>query len=333
MTVRLIEGFETDQEVAYIRSKYQNRPSAITTTTGRRFGKAALGLTLVTKPLIASPGPEWVVGFGWKLGGNPDTATDFVKFFNGGLDQLGVHISSTRFLEVRRGTTLLATGTTQLPVADWSYVEFKALLHTSAGSYELRLNGVLELSASGIDSSESNLNDADVVKFASSSNHAFDDIYILDTAGGIYSDFLGPRVVEGLLPSFDGDTTEWDPSSGSDHFALVDDPATALDTADYNESLTVGDDDLYAFQSLSRISGDINAVSVNCVVALEAAGIRTFRVKYRGADNVEGNGPTLSVESPVHENFLGIMELDPRTSSRWSPVSINTGQFGVEVVT
>lgn len=333
MTVRWIEGFEIDTDSEYFRGKYQNRPGAVTTDTGRLFGNSAQGITLVTPALIGSPSPEWVIGFGMKLGSGGDPDTDFVKLFNGGLDQIGVHFRADRTIEVRRGSTVLATSVIALPPQDWAYIEFKCLVHTSAGSYELRIDGTTELTASGIDTSQSNLNSADVVKFASISNHRFDDIYILDTAGGVNADFLGPRIVEGLLPFADGDVTQWGVSTGSDHFALVDDPAGAFDLADYNEDATVGQKDLYVFQALSHITGDINAVTVNCMVGVEGVGSRTYKTVYRNKDDVEGDGPTLTIATPIPLNQLHIFEQDPSgTPDRWALDDILAGQFGLEVV-
>ncbi len=334
MTVRWIEGFEIDQHANYLAGKYQNRPASFTSGTGRVFGTSAQLVTLVTPALIASPGPEWVIGFGLKLGSTGDEDTDFMKVFNGGLEQIAVHFRpDNRLLEIRRGSTVLATTVVALPALDWAYIEFKVKVHTSAGSYELRIDGTTELTATGIDTSESNLNDADVFMFSGSSNHRIDDIYILDTAGGVNADFLGPRVVEGLLPFADGDTLEWSLSAGSDHFALVDDPATALDVNDFNQDDTVGQADLYVFQALSQITGDINAVTVNAVAALDGVGTRTYKILYRNKDDVEGDGPTVTLDNLVTQNQLGIMEQDPSgTPDRWTLDDVLAGQFGIEVV-
>ena len=334
MTVRWIEGFEIDGDSEYFRGKYQNRPPSVTVgSDGRVFGNAAQGVTLVTPALIGTPGPEWIVGMGIKLGAGIDPLADFVKFFNGGLDQFGIAFNTSRQVEVRRGTTVIATSVVTLPLNDWAYIEFKVKLDTSAGSYELRINGTTELTGSGLDTSFSNLNDADVVKFAGNSNHRFDDIYILDTADGVDKDFLGPRVVEGLLPFAEGDTLQWTPSTASTHYVLVDDPADTFDVTDYNESATVGQQDLYVMNALSKITGDINAVSINCMVGLDGVGTRTYRTFYRNKDDAEGDGPTFTVDSTLPLNQLHIMEQDPSgTPDRWTLDDILAGQFGVEVV-
>ncbi len=334
MTVRWVEGFEIDQDSEYIRGKYQNRPGAVTTDTGRVFGLSAQLLTLVTPALIASPGPEWIVGFGLKLGSTGDDDLDFMKIFNGGLDQIAVHFrADNRLLEVRRGATVLATTVVALPPLDWAYIEFKCLVHASAGSYELRINGTTELTASGIDTSFSNLNDADVVMFSGSANHRIDDIYILDTAGGVNADFLGPRVVEGLLPFADGDVLQWGVSAGGDHFAVVDDPASAFDVTDFNEDKVVGQKDLYVFQALSQITGDINAVAIGCMVGLDGVGSRTYKTIYRSKTDAEGDGPTFTVDSTLPLNHVHIMEQDPSgTPDRWTLDDVLAGQFGLVVV-
>jgi len=334
MTVRWIEGFEVDQHVDYLLGKYQNRPSTAGFFPGRLFGKSLQARILITPALISSPGPEWVIGMGWKNGSNPGVGDlDRIDYFNGGLRQLTLRQQTDRTLQVLRGATVLATSTTKLHVGDWQYIEFKALIHPSTGSYEVRIDGVVIMSSTAANTAEAGINDADVVRFNAISNARFDDIYILDTAGGIKTDFLGPRVVEGLLPNADGDTLEWTPSSGMDHFALVDDPVTSLSVADYVSSQTVGNDDLFSFEELEFVNGDIDAITINTVSGLEGVATRTYRVKYRSVLDAEGNGPTVTVDNTTARNLMAIMEEDPSgTPDRWAIGDINTGQFGVEVV-
>lgn len=330
MAVRWVEGFEIDGGPGYYRAKYQNRPEITAASGGRLFGNYMGGTTLVTPVLSSSPLDEWIVGIGWFTGTNPDPDTDFIAFYNGGLYQVSLHLRADRKLEVRRGATVIQTGTTILPDQDWAYIEFKALMHASAGSYEVRVDGITDMSGTGANTGSGN---ADTVKFTSNGNNRFDDIYILDTVAGESVDFLGPRAVEGLLPTGEGDTLEWTTSTGGTHYILVDDPAATLSVADYVESDTVGEDDLFVLNSLSFISGDINAVAVNAVVGLDGVGSRTFRVKYRSSADAEGNGPSLLTDSPAAQDRQGIMEQDPSgTPDAWSVDDINTGQFGVEVV-
>lgn len=333
MAVRFVEGFEIDGGPGYYRAMYQNRPEVTADQDGRLFGTAIGGTTLVTPILSTSAIDEWIVGIGWYTGNNSDPDTDFIEFMNGGISQFSLHLRADRRLEVRRGSTVIETGTVVLPLQDWAYIEFKALMHTSAGSYEVRVDRITDMSGSSINSALGALNDADTVKFSSNGNNRFDDIYILDTATGVAVDFLGPKVVEGLLPTGDGDTQEWDESTGDTAYILVDDPAATLSVSDYIESATVGEDALFDFNNLSFISGEVSAVAVNAVVGLDGVGSRTFRVKYRSSADAEGNGLTLLVDSTQAQNRQGIMEQDPSgTPDAWALEDINNGQFGVEVV-
>ena len=292
------------------------------------------GTTLVTPALAASPLDEWIVGIGWFVGPNPDPDTDFIAFFNGGIEQFSVHLTAGRLLEVRRGATVIATGTTILPNNDWAYWEFKALIHPSAGSYELRIDGAVELSGTGLNTALGGINDADTVKFVGNTNQRFDDIYILDTVAGERADFLGPQVVEGLLPASEGDTLQWTPTPSGTHYIRVDDPAGSLDIADYVASATVGQEDLFEFADLNFITGEISGVAINTVVFLDGAGSRTMRAKYRSTTDAEGDADTFTVDSTRSQNRQVILEEDPSgTPDRWTVADINTGQFGVEVVT
>lgn len=333
MTVRWVEGFETDGGPSYYRGKYQNRPEITAASPGRLFGSYMQGTTLVTPVLSTSPLVEWIVGIGWYTGNNANPSTDFIELFNGGIRQFSLHLRADRKLEVRRGATVIETGRIVLPFQDWAYIEFRALIDPSVGSYEVRVDRITDMAADGVNTALGGITDADTIKFNSNSNNRFDDIYVLDTVSGLWGDFLGPRAVEGLVVTGDGDTQEWGPSAASVHRLLVDDPAATLSIADYVASASVGDDELFSFNSLEHISGEINAVAVNTVVGLEGVGSRTYRVKYRSATDAEGNGPTLLVDSTQSQNRQGIMERDPSgTPDVWSLEDINSGQFGVELV-
>ncbi len=334
MTLRWVEGFEVDGGPTYFLNKYANTPSLTALSGGRLFGNYVSGTTIVTFPLSASPIDEWVMGLGWFTGANPDPDTDFISFYLGGLPQLSVHLLSDRFLEVRRGTTVLETATIlRLPDLDWAYIEFKALLHPSAGSYEVRVDGLTALSGTSVNTADSGLNDADTVVLRSNSNNRLDDWYILDTATGQRNDFLGPRAVEGIEVIGNGDVQDFTPSSGMDHAALVDDPPATLDANDFVESATNTDVDLFELGNLRFIKGGISGVAVNTVTGLSGVGTRTVRARYRNAADEDGSGTAYPLTSPASENRQSIFEQDPSgTPDTWAIEDINDGQFGIEVV-
>jgi hypothetical protein len=60
--------------------------------------------------------------------------------------------------------------------------------------------------------------------------------------------------VTGLTPVGDGVSTDWTPSTGTDHFAVVDE-ATCNGTDDYNYTETIGDTDSYVIDLSSVPDG------------------------------------------------------------------------------
>ena len=83
-----------------------------------------------------------------------------------------------------------------------------------------------------------------------------DDVYVTNT-----STRLGESRVAVLYPSADTAHADWTPSTGTDHYALVDETTVNSDT-DYVASGTVGDLDLYEVGDLPFTPESIHAVQV-----------------------------------------------------------------------
>src|SRR5690606_34716250 len=73
-----------------------------------------------------------------------------------------------------------------------------------------------------------------------------DDIFACDGSGDVNNDLpTEPWVVLGALPTSDGNESDWTPSTGSDHYALVDDAANSPGETGHIRSFTSGDVDLF----------------------------------------------------------------------------------------
>jgi hypothetical protein len=161
-----------------------------------------------------------IAGFAFKTATKP-TNSNYVasvfSFQDGTTPQLNVRVNEAGNLIVARNNTTIATSAYALPVNSWVYIEFKATIHASAGSYEVRVNGVNVLSATNVNtmgSSTANINTITLgpvhsaIGFVFSNTWSYDDFYLCDTTGTKNNDFLGDMRVDTIRPNGAGTNTQ-----------------------------------------------------------------------------------------------------------------------------
>jgi hypothetical protein len=338
MTLHWIEGFETHNSTAQLGYKYYTQTGTYSSKTGRVFGNSIAPNNGVLVTPAFSPSSEGIIGFGFYLQDHRSalnsTNQNGMHFESSGSGQLMVSPESTsgsgfRF-RVMRGSTILAT-TGYFPFGSWVFVEFKAECLTSGGSYELRVDGAVEVTGTGVDTADSGSDgwDSMAMRYGSLSSRVYlDDIYVIDTAGATNNDYLGAVVVEGLLPNANGTVTDWGTQGSSTNYLNVDDTS---DTS-YNKSDTNGQQDLYGYEDLQEIDGTIYGVQLNSQLAMNEVGTRTVKTQYRDPDTTEADIETHVLNSTLIDSYASVMEENPASSAAWTVSDIDDGEFGIEVV-
>jgi hypothetical protein len=226
-------------------------------------------------------------------------------------------------------SVLLGTTTNAIVRNATNYVELKVTFHSTTGAYELRVNGVTWLSATGVNTITSANAYANDLKFTASSNDAYwlDDLYLADTNGSANNDFLGDVRVQCIYPNAAGNYTEFTPNTGL-NWAAVDEQAIDGDTT-YVSSSTPGQKDSYGFQDLAGAAAQIYGIQRLALARKDDAGTRTLRtfyrtggVDYESADSSVGNAYSYSID---------ILEKSPATTTAWTVSDINNGEFGIKV--
>ncbi len=282
-------------------------------------------------------GDTWIVGMAIKFGTSfPDNkeilvigSGDSSPYYN-----FSIKVTSDgKFSACGGGGSLLATTADPVLAADtWHYLEAKVVCHDTAGSYEIRIDGQTVLSGSNVDTRGTD--DSRFVMFQLRHYYqCIDDIYICDTDGSTNNDFLGQVVIEGILPSADGDSSDWTPASGTDNSAMVDDIPPDDETS-YVESNTEDAEDLYDYADLATITTEpIVGVQVNTDVRMNEfpGDIDLYQsVKSGGTTS---DGPPTNIATEDYEVATRILETDPNTSSAWTVSGVNGTQFGIKVGT
>jgi hypothetical protein len=326
MALRLIEGF--DDGLAAIRgwnpTHFTAQPPDI--RAGGRFGGSALyqdyikGGVKVISPAITTTGilgfahkPNSVVSYNWTI----------VQF---GFARL-VLLDGGR-IQIARADNGAQVAVTVNPVwttaGVWRYIELK--YSPVSGACELRVDG--SVVASGTLPTQANIWEVRFPDVPASTPQLWtDDVYVVDTSGTTNNDYLGDVRVDLLMPTADGAHAGMTPSTGTAHYALVDEAAP--NTTDYVSSSVAGTKDTYIFQDISTNTAAIFGVAVTNYARKDAAGAGALANIVRiGGTNYLQPVAQLSASWTANENLV---PLNPATNSPWTTSDVNSAEFGVEV--
>lgn len=256
-----------------------------------------------------------------------------VGFMDGTTYQIEVRMTTGSKLRVTRNGTTLATGTTSLVANTWHYIEFKATINGSTGSYTLKLDGVQELTASSVNTQNTANAYITAVRLHSIAENnggaasLYDDLYFCDQ-NSPNGDFLGLISVEHKRPSGAGSNNDWTDSAGGTHYGSVDD-TTPNDDTDYVSSATVGHIDTYAFANRS-FNGDIKFLQIIYNAKRDDATARVIAgVTRHGSTNYAGDSNSLTGS---YAYYTDVQDVNPGTSAAWTGDDFDAAEFGVKVV-
>ncbi len=215
-------------------------------------------------------------------------------------------------------------GSIEINLDQWYYLEFYADIQNAAtGFCELRLDNTTVISGNA-DTSRSGVNQASAIRFAVEAGSFYiDDLYIADGQPGINT-FLGKSTISVVYPESDV-VTNWSPSTGSDHFALVND--TVRNTSTYVSTDTVNAIDSFIFPA-----GGYGSTIHGVQLCLEVASDGSDPKELEGIITFDSN------ESAVTKKVLGGIntpdtilipaEYQINTTNAWTSSSIHAANFG-----
>lgn len=340
MSLLFFDGFETYATADILKEWSDSTGTVAINASGGRRGGGALyapdntSLTSNVTKVLASAVSTIVIGFAFNPSSTPTLARNLARLRDGASNQLEIKFNTNATLSISRNGTVLGTSVATVDVASDQYLELKATIHDTAGSFELRKNGVNILSASGVDTKNTTNASVSQVSFGTdgnpgSSTWKYDDLYILDTSGSSNNDFLGDIRIDAIYPNADGNYTDWTPSAGTDHYALVDEATP--NTTDYVSSSTAGQKDSFAMASPPVLASElIFGVRVKVAALKDDAGERSIKVGVRSGvtDSVSAD-QALSTSQLYYSN---IHETDPDTGVAWTPAGIDGMQALIEAV-
>lgn len=207
----------------------------------------------------------------------------------------------------------------------WNYIAAKVRLHDTTGTVDIEVNGQNVLSLTNQDTK--NGGTAAVFNAGSWGNAQARDLYICNEQGSINNNFLGDVRVTALFPTGDSTPEEWDLSTGTDSFALLDE--VTLNTTDYIESDVDGEITRVTFGDLPDTSHTVKGVQYTAYAAKSDAGARSFRMGIHSDATTANSGDFVLGTGFTSYHF--IRELDPDGDVAWTPTSVNALAAQVEV--
>jgi hypothetical protein len=255
----------------------------------------------------------------------PGSDTVVMRFYEGSTLHCDVRVTSAMKLRVTRNGTSVGLGTTTLTAGVWYQFNLHLKVHDTLGEVHTWVDAVADISATGLDTRNSGTAgsiDRYQIRGEFGFSMRFDDIHIWTG-----NDHKGLSRVTGRLPAGDGFYTDWTPSTGTDHFALVDDAAPDGDST-YVSSDTGTQRDSYEMAPLGiDPTATVHAVVAKAICRRLDIGNRILALFLRrsstdddGADVTPAFGYTVQAEA---------WETDPIAVGAWTVTNVDATEWGI----
>lgn len=263
----------------------------------------------------------------WSFGTAVLTNTKFVRMTTGGQVEW---CTGTR---PDTATALGNSGVNVFSATTLYHVEFKILFHASAGTVEMRVNGAVWMSLSGIDTlpvaaNYMTLSHSHANAGTNTNKMSMDNLYFWNDQGSRNNTFLGERTIYTIFPSADTAQEDWTLSSGSDSFALIDNVPPDGAT-NYLESTVVGDKDTFTLQNAPTSNIKVLGVQVNVQAQKTDAGEGEIQIGVT-SNGVEDLSSSQIVTQDQFLYYQHMVELDPDTGLPFEVADINALELTFE---
>lgn len=333
MTVIFKDGFDAyaGSGNAFLSCRYGGSTTGWTLVTGRYGGQAARqpasagGMNSPTFSAVSSftfVASVRCVGL--------DSDQNFA-FYSAGTRMLGFTFNTDRTIGAYRDSTLLGSSATNtIPATNtWFTLEIECVIHDTTGSVKVYCDGTLILNLTGVDTRNGTPTTVDNWRTNPAATTIgstdWDDLYIIDSAtkpADVYR-------IETVAVNADGATLNWTPSTGTDHYAVVDE--LPVSTTDYLQTSTLNDVDELEVGTLSTAPSGILAVQAIGFFEKTDVSTRACAVDVKSSSSTgAGTGVNLSTSGTWVGNLLNT---DPATSTAWTQSGVENAKLRPKVTT
>jgi len=337
MSIIHMDGFDSYASLGDLGMEYGVSGSNFSTSAGR-FGGGAYGAGGYGQHInrsIANISEVWT-GFAFQfLSGSSNGQSSILIFQSAsGVEAELCYAPGVNTLAAYRGDLQASLGTVSwTPGPNYHWIEVHYKMSASVGIFEVWIDGVQVLNITGANTTQYGSSSFNVVALGneySGENMScyYDDWYILDPNTSPNTARLGDSKIETLTPASDATPNNGTPSSGSSHFAMVDESqwssANSLTLAN-----TSGQEELFGMGTLSSTPANVWAVRVLGVAEKTDAGACNLEAVCVSG-GTEADGPSVPLLTG-YSHVSGIFQTDPNTSAEWTYSGVNAMKSGFKV--
>jgi hypothetical protein len=301
----------------------QGSSANITTAQFANSSTFYVNLAIYSSQAHVNGGTTQVNGFTWRDGTTNIQGGFFLR--NGG----DFVVTSGNIA----GTVLATSGVVAPTASTWYHIQVKIVVHNTAGSVELRVNGsgTNDFTATGLNTRNTTANFyANTLNFVSSSTASdmIDDFYVFNDQGIQPNTWQGDVYATKLMPISDVATT-WTRNGGTNNCLAVDDPKQDGNTT-YVATDGVNNVDTYAISALATTPESIIAVTLRYMTAIDAAGPHIVNASITSGATTAFI-PDYSVTG-VYTYQQRVFATDPNTSAPWAAEPVNNLLLNIKCV-
>lgn len=326
-----------------VRTRWQQHQFRAYTFTGRYSGMA-IAVAWDPNAWIQTPhlttNSTLIIGFSLYVPSTHSAHEMFqlrseTNFHDTNTGGISVWVNADESLTIKRGTTTLGTSAASVITENsWHSFELKLVTNNSTGSYEIRIDNIDVLSATGVDTQQGTDDYHSVLRFTgwggtlSTVVCRFDDLWICDGTGSDNNNFLGSGMqVATISPNTDGDSSDWTEVPTGNHYSSVNE--AEQDDTKYIEDDTATNLDLFEYESMPSL-GTIKGVHVVTECKSTEPDEWTLKTVVKHSTTEDADSGQV-VATDYWKCLYRLMEINPVTISTWTESDINNLQAGVEV--
>lgn len=225
----------------------------------------------------------------------------------------------------------LGTGTAQLVITSWAYIEVHVVIHDSTGSFEVKVNGVVDQTLTSVDTrNDTGVGTCDRLWFLGDNNQYMDDLYVNSTTGSQNTGYSGDIRVSAYIPNAAGDNTgltRGGSDSGNNYGQVDERPPN--DATDYVFGTGTSVYDLYNIPNTSSVA-TVQAVTLWMRAQKSDAGAKNIAPVIKS-----GGTPTETIGSDqaLSTSWTYYKELynnEPVDNVAWTPSKVDSLQIGAK---
>lgn len=250
---------------------------------------------------------------------------DFLILYEGTSQQIKIGRDNTGLLTAYRGGTALGnSGTRLIHISDWYFIQLRVVIHPSAGSIELRIQGAPWITLTGINTVATA--NAWVNGWGVGGHVRYTNVVIYNESGDEPIIWTPETMIYSDRPSGPGSLTDFTPSAAP-NWGCLDEVPNNGDT-DYVLAAAAPASDLYACPAALVPAGSIvYGVGVELDARKDDAGVNDLAALLKSGVTTAQGASTFNLTS-VYARYRQVWTQDPNTAAPFTVAAANAVEIG-----